>query len=133
GNVPLAAVLWNGGISFGGVLAFIFADLIVLPILNIYRKYYGWRMTAFLAVTFYAAMAGAALVVEALFGVLGLIPHERAAQVVEASITLNYTTVLNIGFLALAAILVWRFLGTGGPEMLAMMDMTADERSGMGA
>jgi len=130
-HVPLAAVLWNGGIRFGGVLAFIFADLIVLPILNIYRKYYGWRMTAFLAVTFYVAMAGAALVVEAVFGALGLIPHDRTAQVVEASITLNYTTVLNIGFLALAAILVWRFLGTGGPEMLAMMDMTADEMSGM--
>src|SRR5437870_8314701 len=92
GNVPLAAVLWNGGISFGGVLAFIFADLIVLPILNIYRKYYGWRMTAFLGVTFYVAMAGAALIVDAVFRVLGLIPHVRAAQVVEASISMNYTT-----------------------------------------
>jgi uncharacterized membrane protein YraQ (UPF0718 family) len=56
GNVPLAAVLWNGGISFGGVLAFIFADLIILPILNIYRKYYGRRMAAFLLVTFYFTM-----------------------------------------------------------------------------
>jgi len=129
--VPLAAVLWNGGISFGGVLAFIFADLIVLPILNIYRKYYGWRMTAFLAVTFYVAMAGAALVVEAVFGVLGLIPHERAAQLVEASISLNYTTVLNVAFLALAAVLVWRFLRTGGPGMLAMMNTAPDEMSGM--
>src|SRR5713226_1469900 len=61
GNIPLAAVLWNGGISFGGVIAFIFADLIVLPILNIYRKYYGWKMAAFLFATFYAAMAAAAL------------------------------------------------------------------------
>jgi len=130
--VPLAAVLWNGGISFGGVLAFIFADLIVLPILNIYRKYYGLRMTAFLAVTFYVAMAGAALVVEFLFGALGLIPHERAALVVEASITLNYTTVLNVVFLGLAAVLVWRFLRTGGRSMLAMMDMTPEEMSGMG-
>ena len=133
GNVPLAAVLWNGGISFGGVLAFIFADLIVLPILNIYRKYYGWRMTAFLAVTFYIAMAGAALVVEAVFGIIGLIPHDRAAQVVEASISLNYTTVLNVVFLTLAAVLVWRFLRTGGRGMLAMMDMTPEEMSGMGA
>src|SRR5450759_4542343 len=122
GNVPLAAVLWNGGISFGGVLAFIFSDLIVLPILNIYRKYYGLRMTAFLAVTFYVAMAGAAMVVEFVFGALGLIPHDRAAQVVEASITLNYTTILNVVFLGLAAVLVWRFRRTGGPEMLAMMD-----------
>ncbi|MDQ6795117.1 MAG: permease [Chloroflexota bacterium] len=133
GNVPLAAVLWNGGISFGGVMAFIFADLIVLPILNIYRKYYGLRMTAFLAVTFYVAMAGAAYVVEFVFGVLGLIPTQRKALVVEASVTLNYTTVLNVIFLALAAVLVLRFRRTGGPEMLAMMDMSPDEMSAMGA
>ena len=67
GNVPLAAVLWNGGISFGGVLAFIFADLIILPILNIYRKYYGRRMAAFLLVTFYATMAAAGLIVDLIF------------------------------------------------------------------
>jgi uncharacterized membrane protein YraQ (UPF0718 family) len=64
GNVPLAAVLWNSGISFGGVIAFIFADLIVLPILNIYRKYYGLRVAAFLFVTFYTAMVGASFAVE---------------------------------------------------------------------
>ena len=67
GNVPLAAVLWNGGISFGGVLAFIFADLIVLPILDIYRKYYGWRMAGFLLASFYATMVAAGLAVEWLF------------------------------------------------------------------
>jgi uncharacterized membrane protein YraQ (UPF0718 family) len=133
GNVPLAAVLWNGGISFGGVLAFIFADLIVLPILNIYRRYYGRRMTAFLAVTFYVAMVGAALVVEVVFGALGLIPRDRSALVVEASITLNYTSVLNVCFLALAAVLAWRFMRTGGREMLAMMDMTPEEMAGMDA
>jgi uncharacterized membrane protein YraQ (UPF0718 family) len=121
GNVPLAAVLWNGGISFGGVMAFIFADLIVLPILNIYRKYYGWRMSLFLLATFYAAMVAAGLVVELVFGLLGLIPEERNARVVEASIQLNYTTVLNIVFLILAAVLVWRFLRTGGPGMLKEM------------
>src|SRR5438067_10552669 len=64
GNVPLAAVLWNGGISFGGVLAFIFADLIILPILHIYRRYYGWKMTGFIFVSFYATMATACLLVE---------------------------------------------------------------------
>jgi uncharacterized membrane protein YraQ (UPF0718 family) len=133
GNVPLAAVLWNGGISFGGVMAFIFADLIILPILNIYRKYYGLRMTAFLAVSFYVAMAGAAYVVEIVFGVLHLIPTVRNALVVEAGITLNYTTVLNIAFVTLAAGLVIRFRRTGGPEMLAMMDMTTDEMAGSGA
>jgi uncharacterized protein len=122
GNIPLAAVLWNGGISFGGVVAFIFADLIVLPVLNIYRKYYGLKMAGFLFATFYAAMAAAALIVELLFGVLGLIPAERHARVVEASVTWDYTTWLNIGFLVLAAFLVWRFLRTGGPAMLRMMN-----------
>jgi len=125
GNIPLAAVLWNGGISFGGVIAFIFADLIVLPILNIYRKYYGWRMAGFLFVSFYAAMAAAALIVELIFGALGLVPAQRNAHVVEASITWDYTTWLNIAFLILAGLLVWRFLKTGGPAMLRMMNMPA--------
>jgi uncharacterized membrane protein YraQ (UPF0718 family) len=122
GNVPLAAVLWNAGISFGGVVAFIFADLIVLPILNIYRKYYGLRVAGFLLVTFYAAMVGAALAVEFLFQAVGLVPEERNAKVVEASVTWNYTTVLNIAFLLLAAALVLRFVRTGGVPMLRMMD-----------
>src|SRR5467141_134863 len=118
GNIPLAAVLWNGGISFGGVIAFIFADLIVIPILDIYRKYYGPKMMVFLLVTFYIAMAGAALIVEAAFGLLGLIPQQRDASIVESSVTLNYTTWLNIAFIMLAALLVGRFLKTGGPRML---------------
>jgi uncharacterized protein len=122
GNVPLAAVLWNAGISFGGVVAFIFADLIVLPILNIYRKYYGLRVAGFLLATFYAAMVGAALAVEFLFQAVGLVPEERNAKVVEASVTWNYTTVLNIAFLLLAAALVLRFVRTGGVPMLRMMD-----------
>ena len=127
GNVPLAAVLWNGGISFGGVLAFIFADLIILPILDIYRRYYGLRMAAFLLVTFYAAMALSGLAVELLFQAIGLAPTERHAKIVEASITWNYTTILNIGFLALAALLVWRFLATGGLPMLKMMNTPANQ------
>jgi uncharacterized membrane protein YraQ (UPF0718 family) len=122
GNIPLAAVLWNGGISFGGVIAFIFADLIILPILNIYRKYYGLKMAGFLFVTLYAAMAGSALVVELIFGALGLVPAERNARVAEASLIWNYTTWLNIAFLILASLLVWRFLKTGGPAMLRMMN-----------
>ncbi len=127
GNIPLAAVLWNGGISFGGVIAFIFADLIVLPILNIYRKYYGLKMAGFLFVTFYVAMAVAALIVELIFGAFTLIPSERQAQVVEASISWDYTTWLNLAFLVLAALLVARFLKTGGPAMLRMMNRPAHE------
>jgi uncharacterized membrane protein YraQ (UPF0718 family) len=127
GNVPLAAVLWNGGISFGGVVAFIFADLIVLPILNIYRKYYGRRVSLYLLITFYATMVVAGLVVETLFGVLGLVPEERNAKVVEASVTWNYTTFLNIAFLVLTAVLVVRFLRTGGPAMLRTMSTPPEQ------
>jgi uncharacterized protein len=121
GNVPLAAVLWNGGISFGGVIAFIFADLIIVPILVIYRKYYGTKMMLFILGTFYATMVAAGYLVELLFGGLGLIPTERNAKVVEASIQWNYTTVLNIMFLILAGLLLLRFFLTGGIPMLRMM------------
>jgi uncharacterized protein len=121
GNVPLAAVLWSGGISFGGVVAFLFADLIVLPILNIYRKYYGLRVAMLLFVLFYAAMAGAGYVVELAFGVLGLVPGERRMQILQLGVSWNYTTVLNIVALAVSVVLVWRFLRTGGPDMLRMM------------
>jgi uncharacterized protein len=122
GNVPLAAVLWNGGSSFGGVIAFIFADLLVIPILNTYRKYYGLRMTGFLLVTMYVAMVAAALVVEGLFGSAGLVPHEHKARIVEATIQWNYTTILNIIFGALGILLLVRFFKTGGVKMLKMMN-----------
>jgi uncharacterized protein len=122
GNIPLAAVLWNGGISFGGVIAFIYADLLVLPILDIYRKYYGWHVTGLIFGGFYVAMTVAALIIEWLFQTLGLIPAHRNAQVVEMSISFNYTTVLNIVFLTVATFLVIRFLKTGGPKMLRHMD-----------
>jgi uncharacterized protein len=133
GNVPLAAVLWNGGISFGGVLAFIFADLIVLPILDIYRRYYGWKTAGFLFATFYAAMVAAGLIVEFVFDGLSLIPSERNAKVIEASVTFNYTTVLNIIFLALAALLVWRYFARGGGlRMLRMMNAPMAHEHGHG-
>ncbi len=122
GNVPLAAVLWNGGSSFGGVIAFLYADLIVLPILDIYRKYYGVKMSAFLLMTMYVSMATASLVIELLFQALHLVPHERHAKIVEASVRMDYTTILNIIFLLMAALLLWRFFTTGGVRMLRMMN-----------
>lgn len=122
GNVPLGAVLWNGGSSFGGVIAFIYADLIVLPILNIYRKYYGSRMSAFLLATMYVSMCLAALAVEFVFQIFHLVPTERHAIIVETSIRLNYTTWLNIISLIFAGMLVVRFIRTGGREMLKMME-----------
>jgi uncharacterized protein len=121
GNVPLAVALWKGGISFGGVVAFIFADLIIAPILNIYRKYYGARMTAFLLGTFFAAMAGAGYVTELVFGGLGLVPGRAAAQIPDSGVSWDYTTWLNIVFLTLAAALIVRFSRTGGGMMLKMM------------
>lgn len=127
GNVPLAAVLWNGGISFGGVIAFLFADLLILPILNIYRKYYGIKVAAILTVVFYVAMAGAALVVEGVFGALHLIPAQRNAMVMHEAVTWNYTSVLNIVFLAISAMLLVRFLKTGGPAMLREMGGAAPD------
>lgn len=127
GNVPLAAVLWNGGISFGGVIAFLFADLLILPVLNIYRKYYGLKVAALLAGVFYVAMAAAALVVEALFCALHLIPTHRAVAVMQESIRWNYTSVLNCIFLALSALLLVRFLRTGGPAMLREMGGAAPD------
>jgi uncharacterized membrane protein YraQ (UPF0718 family) len=127
-GIPLAAVLWNGGISFGGAIAFVFADLIILPILNIYRKYYGKRMMLFMLATFYVAMAGAAFIVEAVFGSLAIIPQVRDARVVEASLSWDYTTWLNLVFLALAVLLIWRFVSTGGLEMLRMMNRPAMSR-----
>ncbi|MFJ4846640.1 MULTISPECIES: permease [unclassified Streptomyces] len=121
GNVPLAVVLWTGGISFGGVVSFIFADLLILPILNIYRKYYGTRMALFLLGTFYVAMVVAGYVVEIVFGALGLIPDPSRARVPTGGVRWDYTTWLNIAFLALAAVLLARFLATGGRGMLRMM------------
>jgi uncharacterized membrane protein YraQ (UPF0718 family) len=122
GNVPLAAVLWNGGISFGGVVSFIFADLIIIPILLIYRKYYGARMAWFLAGTFYVTMVIAGYLIEIIFGLLRLVPTgARNASIGQDGISWNYTSVLNIIFLLLAGILLWRFFTTGGRAMLAMM------------
>jgi len=126
GNVPLAAVLWNGGISFGGVISFIFADLLILPILNIYRKYYGTKMMLTLLGTFYAAMVAAGYLVELIFAAANLIPSQHNAMVMSAGISWNYTAWLNIVFLVVAALLVIRFFTSGGMPMLRMMGGSPD-------
>ncbi|MBS2536453.1 permease [Catenulispora sp. NF23] len=133
GNVPLALVLWKGGISFGGVTAFIFADLIILPILNIYKKYYGRRMAWHLLWTFFVAMAGAGYVVELLFDAFGWIPGRGGMTVMDDGVKWNYTSWLNIVFLALAAVLVARFVRTGGMAMLRMMGGGPDAGADVGA
>lgn len=133
GNVPLAAVLWNGGISFGGVVSFIFADLIVFPVLVIYRKYYGTKVALFLLGTFYLTMVGAGYLTELIFAPLGLVPSSRNARVIEPHITLNYDTILNIVFLVLAGVLLWRFVRTGGLSMLKTMGGAPPDETDMGA
>ena len=105
GNVPMAAALWHGGISFGGVVSFIFADLIALPLVAIYRKFYGTRLTVRLFILFYGVMAGAGLAVEGIFSAAHLIPKTRPAMVVATGFHWNYTTALNIVFLAVFAVL----------------------------
>src|SRR5438067_8894277 len=109
GNVPMAAALWHGGISFGGVIAFIFADLIALPLVLIYRKYYGTALTIRLFATFYLVMAAAGLIVEGLFALVGGIPKRRPETIVATRFQWNYTTFLNIAFLAVFAVLYWLY------------------------
>jgi hypothetical protein len=107
GNVPLAAALWKGGISFGGVIAFIFADLIAFPLLMIYRRYYGTRLSLRMLAVFWATMSTAGLITEVLFRGAGLVPRSRPVNVAPAHFSWNYTTYLNIVFLCLFAALVW--------------------------
>ena len=108
GNVPLAAVLWAGGISFSGVIAFIYADLIIIPIVLIYGRYYGWRLTALLVGIMFGAMVAAALAVDGIFSAFGLIPEKRPSidSITGRGVSWNYTTALNIVFTLVAAALI---------------------------
>jgi uncharacterized membrane protein YraQ (UPF0718 family)/YHS domain-containing protein len=107
GNVPLAAALWKDGISFGGVTAFIFADLIALPLLFVYRKMYGGRLTLRLLGVFWLVMSVAGLLVELIFGAAGLVPTTRPVVIAPERFGWDYTTILNLVFLAVAAGLYW--------------------------
>ncbi len=121
GNIPLAVILWNGGISFGGVIAFIYADLIIIPILHIYYKYYGFKMAAIIFLIYYISMVVSALIIEFLFQTLHLIPLDHNIQMTYMSIHFNYTTILNIIFGLIMAFLIYWFFKTGGTKMLKMM------------
>jgi uncharacterized protein len=130
GNVPLAAVLWAGGISFSGVIAFIYADLIIVPIVIAYRKYYGGRVTARLVAIMFGTMVIAALAVDGLFSAVGLVPTTRPSvdSITERAIGWNYTTFLNIVFLAAAAVLVGMTLRRGAKDPVC--GMTVDRHAG---
>jgi uncharacterized protein len=123
GNVPLAAVLWSGGISFGGVLAFLFADLIVIPIILIYRKYYGTRFTVRITALMFVTMVIAALIVDGLFNVLGLVPTgPRPTRAdIFTSIGVNYKLALNVLGLAIFAAMWWLTARRGATDPVCGM------------
>jgi YHS domain-containing protein len=104
GNVPLAAALFHGGFSFGGTIAFIFADLITLPLVLIYAKFYGWKLTLRLFFAFWAVMSAAGLAVDYLFRWLAIPSPQRPAQITPMRFEWNYTTFLNIVFLIIGVI-----------------------------
>jgi uncharacterized membrane protein YraQ (UPF0718 family) len=123
GNVPLAAVLWSGGISFAGVLAFLFADLIVLPIVAIYIKYYGRAFALRISLLMLATMVVAALAVDGVFSVLGLVPTgpRPGRDAVFGTLSLNYKLVLNLLGLAVFAALFWLTARRGGTDPVCGM------------
>ncbi len=112
GNIPLAAALWKGGISFGGVISFIFADLITLPLLMVYRRQYGTRMTLRMLALFWTVMSAAGLATQGLFRVAGWIPTAHSTVIVGDSIRWNYTTILDIAALVLLGVLYWLYRNT---------------------
>lgn len=124
GNVPLAAALWHGGISFGGVIAFIFADLIAMPLILIYLKYYGIRLTLRLVTLFYGVMTAAGLAVEVLFSLAGIVPHvPRHLRVPMSHFSWDYTTWLDLVALAVSLGLYWLYRNRdrlGGGSGLAL-------------
>src|SRR5206468_2016222 len=130
GNAPLAAVLWAGGISFAGVIAFIYADLIIIPIVIAYTKYYGRELTARLVAVMFASMVLAALAVDGIFSALGLVPTKRPSidSISSRGISWNYTTFLNIVFLAVALVLVALTLRRGARDPVC--GMTVDRHAG---
>ena len=129
GNVPLAAVLWSGGISFAGVLAFLFADLIVLPILAIYRKYYGTRFAVRITALMFVTMVIAALIVDGIFSALGLIPTgPRPTRAdIFSSIQVDYKLALNLLGLAIFAALFWLTARRGATDPVCGMKVDRDK------
>ena len=108
GNIPLASVLWSGGISFGGVISFIYADLIIIPLILIYRKYYGTKAALYITAILFTSMVSAGIIVDLLFGAFRLIPNVRPpSAIAEASFQWNYTTWLDFAAILLSGWFVW--------------------------
>ena len=113
GNIPLASLLWSGGISFGGVISFIYADLIIIPLVLIYRKYYGVKAALYITAVLFVSMVSAGIIVDLLFGALGFIPTVRPpSAIAQASFEWNYTTWLDFAAIILTGCFVWIHLKT---------------------
>jgi YHS domain-containing protein len=123
GNIPLAAVLWAGGISFAGVLAFIYADLLIVPLVIVYLRYYGRTVTRRLLATMFVAIAASALIVDGIFSAAGIVPETRPSieSITERGIAWNYTTFLNAVFFAVAAALFALTLRRGARDPVCGM------------
>lgn len=126
GNVPLAAMLWSREASFGGVMSFLGADLVAATVIWVHAKYYGWRYALFLSALLYVGMVAAGITVHYLFALVGMLPSARPALQEMVRFAIDYTFFLNIGFLLVAALLVWlHFTGGGGHKQAAHRHATA--------
>lgn len=114
GNVPLAAMLWSRDVSFGGVMAFLGADLVAATVIWVHHKYYGWRYTLYLSALLYLCMVAAGVTVHYLFAAAGAIPEARPSLQEMVSFAVDHTFFLNIAFGAIAAVLIWIGLRRGG-------------------
>jgi YHS domain-containing protein len=132
GNVPFAVALWGGGISFAGVIAFVYADLITIPVLNVYRKYYGWEVMLYILGIFFVTMAFTGFLMELLFDALGIVPNLAggATAIEQEYFTLDYTFYLNLVAFALSGVLLYvyrRGLGAPGEYRDPVCGMRTDE------
>jgi len=118
GNVPFAVALWGGGVSFAGVIAFVYADLVTIPVLNVYRKYYGWKVMAYILGVFFVTMAFSGFLMEQLFGLFGIVPNLAGGQTAseQTYFELDYTFYLNLIAFALSGFLLYVYRrGLGAP------------------
>ncbi|MDS0284409.1 permease [Haloarcula onubensis] len=134
GNVPFAVALWGGGVSFAGVIAFVYADLITIPVLNVYRKYYGWKVMAYILGVFFVTMAFSGFLMELLFDALDIVPNLAGAQTAsdQTYFKLDYTFYLNLIAFALSGFLLYvyrRGLGAPGEYRDPVCGMRTDEDS----
>jgi len=132
GNVPFAVALWSGGVSFAGIIAFVYADLITIPVLNVYRKYYGWTVMAYILGVFFVTMAFTGFLMEQLFDVLGIVPDLAGGTTAseQAYFEVNYTFYLNLIAFAITGFLLYvyrRGLGAPGQYRDPVCGMRTDE------